>query len=935
MNIVRRSDRLRINFYCKYCYYTILTKHVSDYPPVFQSKDVENGWYDVWEKNKYFTVKPSDKETLKMLLPPPNITGTLHLGHALTVTIQDILARWYRMKGHPVVWIPGLDHAGIATQLIIEKHLSKTKGIVKSDIEKEQFLSYIWEWKDQKENEIKSQLKALGASVDWSKEYFTMSKNYNDTVVEAFVTLNEKKLLYRKKNLVNWSPILQSTISDIEVDYMYIDKKTEVAVPGYKKKITFGEIAYIAYPLKDSKDKIIVATTRPETVFGDVAIAVHPDDERYGKYIGQNVWHTMRNTYIPVIADPSVDRNFGTGAVKITPAHDHLDYIIATNHQLDVIDVIDKCGNITEAGNLYEGLPRFIAREKVLNELSNRGLLQSVCDHNVSIPRCSRSRDIIEYILKEQWFVKSKSMAQKAIEAVEQNHLNIVPSIHKQTWYDWLNNIRDWCISRQLWWGHSIPAYYVTVGDKAEWIIARTESDARLIAESTYGCNLELHKDQDVLDTWFSSAIIPFAVLGWPKKTEDFKNYYPLTLMETGYDILFFWVSRMVMLGLELTGRLPFNEILLHGMLCDSHGKKMSKSIGNVISPENIINGATLDEVSIQMEENHNMGILEKKELRRMLVANKKMFPNGVPQCGVDALRVTLCSHNIKNLKIHFDVMECQANKFFCNKIWQAGRFILFMTNGREYQEPKSMSIIDRWILSQLSLMVSTVNNAIMQRDFHQAITSIREFLHYTFCDYYLEAVKHGFQSNNSEIITSHTYGTRTCFEVSLRIIAPIMPYLADDLYKRLSDKFTEFLSVPSLMEAPYPTSEEFSKWADYRLHKRFDAVLMIVSEIRSLTGGIKGIQKPMVHIVISNPDNFNFYNEVINLIKGGCRLHNICVFQKHNYMHDENSTCFQFTPDCTFVFISQDSAVLNTIKERSIKRVSNDESNLKLQDEM
>ncbi|XP_054013458.1 valine--tRNA ligase-like [Hylaeus anthracinus] len=917
MIIVRLNSLLRSKSYCKYCYNGCRTQSISDFPATFKSKDAEDKWYSVWEKNGYFAMKGSEKDAFKMVLPPPNITGTLHIGHALTVTIQDVLARWYRMKGHPVMWIPGLDHAGIATQMMIEKYLWKTKGVTKSDIGKEQFLSIIWEWKNQKEDTIKSQLKALGASLDWSKEYFTMNENYNNAVIEAFVTLNDKNLLYRKKDLINWSPALHSTISDIEVDVRYIAAKTDLHVPGYEKKITFGEIAHIAYPVENTNDEIVVATTRPETLFGDVAIAVHPDNEIYAKYIGQNVWHALRETYIPVIADSLVDKNFGTGALKITPAHDQLDYTIATNHQLDIIQVIDENGNITDAGNQFKGLPRFIAREKVLNELSNRGLLKGIHEHKMCLRICSRSQDIVEYMLKEQWFLKTKDMAQKAMNAVKEGHLKIVPTIHEESWYNWLSNIRDWCISRQLWWGHRIPAYYVTIGDKTEWIVARSENDAQLIAQNKYGRDLKLNQDQDVLDTWFSSGIVPFAMLDWPKKTEDFKKYYPLTLMETGHDIMFFWVARMVMLGIELTNRVPFNEVLLHGILCDSLGKKMSKTVGNVISPENIINGATTNDLTAQFNESYDIGILNQSELKRMLSVHKQMFPKGIPQCGTDALRMTLCSHNIQKNRINFDVQLCQTHKLFCNKIWQASRYIILMTGKNLYREPKSMSIIDRWILSRLSLMISTTNDGFMERNFHKSIESLKQFLHYEFCDFYLEATKSGFKSENSDIIASHTYCLRTCLEVFLRILAPVMPYLADELYTKLSDQFPEFLVVPSLMVASYPLPEQFKKWRDVTLDDRIYTVLELIFEIRKQLPNNTKKLCPEVHIVTSNPEDYTIYNETINLIKAGSKISQICIFPKNNYIQCEGSICYPFTSDCTLFINIQNSTMLEEIQKK------------------
>ncbi|XP_076764385.1 valyl-tRNA synthetase, mitochondrial [Xylocopa sonorina] len=912
-----------------YCCNKFSTQLLPDFPKTFNHKEAEDNWYQIWEKNNYFTVKNNGKAPLKMLLPPPNITGTLHLGHALTVTIQDILARWYRMKGHPVIWIPGFDHAGIATQMIVEKHLFKTRGISKSDIGNEQFLSFIWEWKDQKQHAIKSQFKALGASLDWSREYFTMSKDHNNAVIEAFTILNNQNLLYRKKDLVNWSPILHSTISDVEVERLYITKRTQLQVPGYEKLIKFGEMAHIAYPVKDSEHEIVVATTRPETLFGDVAIAVHPDDERYAHYIGQQVWHHLRKTYIPVVSDPLVDREFGTGAIKVTPAHDPLDYKIALHHQLDIIEVIDENGNITDAGKQFEGLPRFIAREKVLHQLSNEDILRGISDHAMCIPLCSRSHDVIEYLLKEQWFIKCKDMAQKAIQVVKEGHLKIIPSIHEQVWYDYLDSIRDWCISRQIQWGHSIPAYYVTVEGKTEWIIARTEEHAKMMVHNKYGSDVKLYKDQDVLDTWFSSAILPFAVTGWPEKTEDFKMYYPLTLMETGSDILFFWVARMVMLGLELTNQLPFNEVLLHGLLCDAYGKKMSKTLGNIVSPENIINGITLNDLAAEMKENYDAGILSETSLKRMLSANNKMFPNGIPECGADALRMTLCSHDIKNQHINFDIMECQANKHFLNKIWQASKYMLRMTGEKVYQKPTNMTIIDKWILSRLSVMISIVNHTLAKRDFHKAIAAMKEFLYYEFCDFYLEATKYGFKNGSTDTYVSHVYSLRTCLEVFIRASAPVLPYFSDDLYKRLSDILPEFLSVPSLMEAPYPLPEQFNEWTDISLDERIREIKKIVLEIRSITADISKKLNPEVHIITDNSEDFTFYNDVMNLIKGGSKIFNIFVFSENDYTGNKSSVSYPYSSNCTLAIIIENSTILKQLEKKILdKRIARKSQN-------
>ncbi|XP_026675476.1 valine--tRNA ligase-like isoform X2 [Ceratina calcarata] len=915
MTIIRFNNSRRFVCYYKHCHNQFSTQSLSDFPKSCNVKEIENEWYEIWERNNYFSVKNVEKTAMKMLLPPPNITGALHLGHAMTVIIQDVLARWYRMKGHPVVWIPGFDHAGIATQMIVEKHLLKTKGVKRSDIGPEEFVSFVSQWKNEKENMIRSQLKALGASLDWSREYFTMSETHNHAVTEAFVMLNDRNLLYRKNDLINWSPTMRSAISDIEVERVYINKKTKLQIPGYERTVTFGELVHVAYPVKEQE--IVVATTRPETLFGDVAIAVHPEDERYAQYIGKQVWHTLRETYIPVVSDALVDRQFGTGAVKVTPAHDPLDYAIAMNHQLDIIDVIDEQGNITTAGKEFKDLPRFIARRKVLNELTNRGVLRGISDHEMCIPLCSRSHDVVEYLLKEQWFIRCKDMAQRAAETVRQNRLVLVPPIHEQVWYDYLDNIRDWCISRQIWWGHSIPAYYVSVGDKTEWIVSRTEADAKIIAENKYGSNVELHRDPDVLDTWFSSAILPFAVMGWPKETEDLKKYYPLTLMETGSDILFFWVARMVMLGLELTNRLPFNEVLLHGLLCDAYGKKMSKTLGNIVSPENIINGITLDDLGAQLKENFNAGLMNEAILKRMLLANKKIFPNGIPECGADALRMTLCSHNIKNSHINFDIMECQTNKFFLNKIWQASRYILLMTHGKVYKKPNSMTVIDQWILSRLSLMIDLVNQSLTQRDFHKAIAAMKQFFYYEFCDFYLEATKWGFKSEIPDVHMSHTYSLRTCLETFLRVTAPVIPYLSDDLYKRLSNILPEFVSIPSLMEAQYPEPEQFTEWRDDPLDERINEVLKLILEIRSVTANISKKLNPEVHIIIDKSEDLVFYNNVINLIKGGSKIFNVSIFSEANYAEKKDSVSYSYSPNCVIAIIIENPSVLEELEKK------------------
>lgn len=869
------------------------------------------------------------------------------------------------MKGHPVLWIPGLDHAGIATQAVVERVLQHTRNITRRDMDRIEFEQLLWQWKTEKATIINQQLKALGATLDWNREYFTIDERHSTAVTETFVRLNERNLLYRERDLVNWSPALRSTISEIEVEDFIINGKTQLRLPGHDGKVTVGQLIKLAYPIKDSKEELIVATTRLETIFGDVAIAVHPDDERYSKYIGRQVLHPIKETFIPVIADSSVKRDFGTGVVKITPAHDRSDYSIAKRHCLPVISIIDEAGNMTDECKEFKGLSRFVTRERLVNELSARGIVRSVEDHHQMIlPRCSRTHDVIEYLPKEQWFVRCAAMAKRAYEAVKNGELKIDSSddgIHEQLWYDWLENTRDWCVSRQLWWGHRIPAYSVNHGDNnndsgdnffsssstnnISWIIARSEEEAYSQAREKYGDTVRIHQDPDVLDTWFSSAIIPFVTLGWPKHTKDMAKYYPLTLMETGHDIFIFWVARMVMLSLEMTQNLPFKEVLLHGVLCDANNKKMSKSSGNVILPENIMNGCSFEELNAQAKQNNAVGILSADELQRTLRVNAKSYSAGIPDCGADALRLSLCARNIKNRTISFDMDDCRMNKYFCNKIWQASKYILLMAkNGEEIKEDqkheekgkKYLNTLDQWILSRLSWMVDRVNSAFAERNFHKAIAAIRQFLHYEFCDFYVEGTKFGFKSGNA---AGHFDTLTKCLEVSLRLLAPITPYLSDDLYTRLAKKnLPGFQSVSSLLETSYPMSYEFENFRDVVLEKEMCKLLNVIDVIRSCMANVSKKSNPEVNILVNNVHDYDFYLENINLIKGASRIWNVPIHltesindddfhnkaTKDNYNSDDNSIYtirYIHTNDCALLIAVTDASILELIKKNITRK--------------
>ncbi|XP_046604629.1 valine--tRNA ligase-like [Neodiprion virginianus] len=923
MNSLRLHVTLRRGYNSPNCYkYCTQTKH--DFPTTYNCKDVESKWYDIWEKNKYFSTKHSDKTSFTIILPPPNVTGTLHLGHSLTAVIQDSLARWYRMRGHPVVWVPGLDHAGIATQVVVEKQLKKSKGLSRHDLGKEEFLSHVESWKNEKEDVIYKQLKSFGASLDWSRKFFTKDERCSNAVTEAFVQLAERNLVYRDKSIVNWSPTLRSAISDIEVEYIPVTGKTEIEIPGYEKKITFGQITEFSYKLQNSDEVLTVASTRPETMLGDVAVAVHPEDERYSRYIGSQVWHPFRKTYIPIIADRFVNMTFGTGAVKITPAHDPADLEVAKRHNLEIIDVIDEKGNIISKTELFQGVPRFLVRELILTHLANDNALGEIKDHNMVVPKCSRSGDVIEHLLKEQWFIKCKSMSALALEAVKNGTLKIDPSVHERTWYNWLENIKDWCVSRQLWWGHRIPAYLCSNGSESTWIIARTENEALVKARNKFGNEVTIKQDEDVLDTWFSSALLPFTVMGWPNQTGDYKKFYPLSMLETGHDILFFWVTRMVMLGTELTGQLPFKEILLHGVLCDNQGKKMSKSLGNVITPENITQGISLQNLNEQAKQNYKAGIFSHKELERTVNLNNKMFPNGIPECGNDALRLTLSSLEIKSHYINFDVSECVTNKLFCNKIWQASKFILLATSKHPCLPDAKLSSIDTWILSRLSSMVTTVNEAFLHRNLHLVTSKMKNFFYRDFCDWYLEATKPGLAHLEGNTASGHIRTLIKCLDVSLRIIAPITPYLADELYSLLSQRIDTLPTLKSLMQTTYPTSEEFQEFRDEVLEENIGNVWKVVSTIRSLisTSNIKS-KTSEAHVVLSAEDNMDLFIENSSVIAALSRVQGVKVALENNYDKMENCISDTVGSHAVIYLSIKDPKQAEQIQDRIKRKVS------------
>ncbi|XP_070501915.1 valine--tRNA ligase [Chironomus tepperi] len=802
----------------------------------------------------------SGNNRFSMIFPPPNITGNLHLGHALTATIQDVIARWKRKQGSEIQWIFGTDHAGIATQVVVEKILHKKYGKTRHEIGREDFLNETWNWKLEKGCSIKDDLKKLGTTFNWNKEYFTLDPNLSNAVNEAFIRLFEKNLIYRDNSLINWSCALESAISDIEVENLEVTGTTQIAIPNYDKNVTVGVLTDFAYKIVDSDEEIVVSTTRPETMLGDTAVAVHPEDSRYSHLINKKLYHPYRNEEIPLIFDESVDPNFGTGAVKITPSHDKNDFEIGKRHKLPNISVITENGSIIDNFSQFKGLPRFEAREIILNDLANLQLLRGSKSHNMVLPICSRSKDIVEFMIKPQWYVKCNEMSKKAVTAVETGEIKIIPSNFEKEWYRWLTNCRDWCISRQLWWGHQIPAYKFTNPENNNeiWIAAHSQDEAEMKFKKTNEfTSYTVTRDQDVLDTWFSSGLLPFTVFDWPNSSnEDLKKYFPLNLMETGHDILFFWVARMVMLSIELTGQVPFKEILLHGIMCDSFGRKMSKSLGNVILPEQVIKGATLDDLRKETEKSVEKGILSKSELEKSIQGQKKMFVNGIQECGVDALRFTLCSQNTKQHFINFDVNECVTNKLFFNKIWQATKYAInyaeiknIKVKGIKDVDLGKLSTMDLWILSRLGNTIKAVKHANEEYNFHLSTSALKNFFYNNFCDVYLETTKNDLKEHDRGFSSAQILNL--CLSIGLDYMEIFTPYLVKELKNYLPENV--------LFDA--------EKYVNDELENQINELLDICASIREAKSHLKLTKKHKSSIIIhvDNENHEKFLNNNLN----------------------------------------------------------------------
>ncbi|MFB3091466.1 MAG: valine--tRNA ligase [Gammaproteobacteria bacterium] len=812
----------------------------------YNPQAIETQWYQTWEQAGYFSPEGTGSPYC-IMLPPPNVTGSLHMGQAFQHTLMDILIRYHRMSGDKTLWQCGTDHAGIATQMVVERQLEQ-ENIDRHELGREKFTESVWDWKAESGSTITRQLRRLGTSMDWSRERFTLDKGLSDAVREVFIQLYKEGLIYRGKRLVNWDPVLHTAISDLEV----ISEEED------------GHMWHMKYPLADSEEYLIVATTRPETMLGDAAVAVHPNDDRYKDLIGKEVELPLTGRKIPIITDDYVDPEFGTGCVKITPAHDFNDYEMGQRHDLPLINIftVDAIIN-NDAPEAYRGMDRYVARKQIVVDLEAAGLLEKIEPHRLMVPRGDRSHTVIEPYLTDQWYVKIQPLADPAIKAVESGDIKFVPENWSKTYFEWMRNIQDWCISRQLWWGHRIPAWYDEAGNI---YVGHSELDVR--KDNNLSDETSLKQDPDVLDTWFSSALWPFSTLGWPEQTQDMEDFYPTNVLVTGFDIIFFWVARMIMMGLKFTGKVPFKEIYIHGLIRDAEGHKMSKSKGNVLDPIDLIDGIDLE----ALIQKRTTGLMKPQDAPKIEKATRKHFPEGIENYGTDALRFTFASLATQGRDISFDVGRIGGYRNFCNKLWNATRYVLMNIEGQTLDINNGeikLSLAERWINTRMAQAIDQVTKGIHTYRFDLAAQSLYEFTWDEYCDWYLELSKTTL--TDPEASDAEKRGTIQTLinnlEILLRLMHPFMPFITEELWQKIAPILGK--EGNTIMLQTYPGADELVT---------DEASLKEIEWVKEFILGVRKIRAER---------DIDPRKSLAVKIKGGTEQEQACLNQNSHYLKD------------------------------------------------